>query len=176
MNFFQSENYHVETTEYESTGTIHSINWFDSKGVVAAPRGLPASVHFHPSGNIARMAWFEAGVLHRGNDLPAQIALQDSESLEILNATWYWRGYEHRDGDLPSSIHIDHSDGRVCGLGFMKNGVGRDNEGLPGIFWINADGKMFNADEEPVEVNLTRFSEGLPRPPPISRPVFLAPG
>lgn len=168
--------YTVKVEHLEGVDQIQSLEWYDGDGKRGAPGDLPSRVSFYRSGNIRRMIWDDNDQIHRGNDLPASIGFKDSAALEILDASWHQHDEEHREGDMPSSIFIDPDDGRVCGLGFKKRGIGRDEEGLPGYVWINSDGSMENEDGEPMDCDLSRFQGDLPRPPPARRPPFIAPG
>lgn len=166
----------VEITYYSGTDQVHEMEWRDSEGKAGAPSNFPSEVYFYRSGNVERMIWKHQGQMHRDGDLPANIGFKDSASLEILDASWHQHGEEHRDGDLPSWICIDPDDGRVCGLSFKTHDVGRDEEGLPGYVWLNADGSMEDEDGQPMDCDLSRFEGDLPRPQAATRPPFLAPG
>lgn len=170
------ERYYVDITYFSGSDQIHKMQWRDSEGKLGSPAHFPSGIHFYRSGNVERLIWKRHDQIHRDRDLPAKIVFKDSTALEVIDASWHLHGEEHRDGDLPSWISIDPDDGRVCGLGFKRHGVGRDDVGLPGYVWINADGSMEDEDGQPIECDLSRFEGDLPRPPPATRPPFLAPG
>jgi len=63
-----------------------------------------------------KSVWYKNGVLHRDNDLPALIKLDN----EII---WYKNGHIHRDNDLPAIIN------RLNDKSWYKNGLlHRDND------------------------------------------------
>lgn len=176
MRFISARRYTVETTTFEECGSIRSLCWYAPDGELDAPAGFPALVIFYQTGRIRQMAWYSDGKLHRDHDMPANVFFNDSDREQIIHAIWYQHGQEHRDGDMPSSIHIEPETERICGLGFKRHGIGREEEGLPGELWIECDGTLVNGDEESIEVDLSHFAGNLPRPPPIGRPPFLGLG
>lgn len=165
--------YRVEVLKKKETDKLRYIRWFKPNGQSEGPGDLPAEISFYPSGNIERMTWFQAGFIHRDGDRPANIIFKDNPDYEVKWAVWYQYGKEHRDGHRPSGIMIDEEDGRVCLLQFCHQNIGRDNEGLPGFVWIEADGSTVDEDGYPIDFDLSRLGEELPQPPKVVPPPIL---
>lgn len=103
--------------------------------------------------------WYNAeGLIHRDNDLPAEIYISKNTD-EIIKEKWYRNGVLHRDGNLPSVIRRKYNDGNIY-IAYeiwYKNGLKhRDNNepakilNVPGyctIRWYYINGMKKNVDE-----------------------------
>jgi hypothetical protein len=93
-------------------------------------------------------SWYQFGVLHRENDLPAYIG-EDGSQIWYRNGiihrdakgdlpariypngdqSWYQFGVLHRDNDLPAFVRVNGS------KEWFKFGVRHRNEDLPAFIW-----------------------------------------
>ena len=166
--------YTVDIIEYKGSDNLFKMVFKAPNGYTEGPGNFPAEVDFHPSGNVKLMAWKDRGKPHRDDDKPAILTFVDRPGLLIESASWYQHGEMHRAGMLPCWIHIDTENDRVNGLMFLRHGVSREDEGLPSYVWIEPDGTTVDEGGHPIECDLSRFGDHLPRPPAVELPPFLA--
>lgn len=103
--------------------------------------------------------WYDdEGLLHRDNDLPAEIYISKQND-KILIQRWYKHGVLHRDGDLPAVIKVEYDDEEVYEKYkiWYKDGLKHRDNGKPAfkftcvniyrkhVYYIN--GTIKNIDE-----------------------------
>lgn len=116
--------------------------------------------------------WYNAeGLIHRDNDLPAEIYISKNTD-EIIKEKWYRNGVLHRDGNLPSVIRRKYNDGNIY-IAYeiwYKNGLKhRDNNEPAKILnvpyhcatqWYYINGIKKNVDEsKPAKIIIYKNGE-----------------
>jgi hypothetical protein len=80
--------------------------------------------------------WYRHGLQHRGNDQPAEVEASGSQC-------WYWRGHLHRDNDLPAEIWAD-------GTKLWRRHGRRHRDGdNPAEIWVNGTPSYCSPDDLP---------------------------
>lgn len=99
--------------------------WYDADGLLHRDNDLPANIEADGS-----MSWYKHGEKHRDGGLPAVIKADGSQY-------WYWNGLSHRGGDLPAIVLRDGYQAWYKG-GQIHRGLDR-----PAMIWPEAELRAF---------------------------------
>jgi len=123
------------TQEYYDSGNVKRQQYYN-KGLLHCENDLPAIEEWYASGKLKSRYWYLNGELHRENDLPAIEEWYDSGKLK--SRYWYLNGELHRENDL-SAIEEWYGSGKVKSRHWYVNGESHRENDLP------ADEKWYNS-------------------------------
>jgi len=122
MSYITKEDFWHALNEPEPKITIDShfkiYCWYNEEGLLHRDNDLPAQIWYRGDDYIISKVWYQNGELHRDNDLPAEIWYRENGN--IREKSWYQNEKYHRIGG-PAVIWY-HEDGSIRKKDWYLNG------------------------------------------------------
>ena len=138
-----TEKYLVEIERDLETGNVLRKAWMTSSGDLhRAESDLPALRKYDPDTGVEiYTAWYKSGLLHRGNDEPAEV-YRDLSTGHIVAEHWRDKGNFHRPKDKPAMIVYNIQTRAVLSFSYFKNNIPSRDNGMPTYIRYGDNGEV----------------------------------
>lgn len=139
----RTETYSVEINHNSLTNKIERELWFEvSTGKAHRPNG-PADIQYYVTeGRRRRSETFcQQGTVHRGNDLPSIVVIDEATNFEIFQA-WTVGAQNSRLGGKPAVNKTDQHTGLVERIEYWEHGQRHRTDGPACIEWDPKTAKL----------------------------------